>query len=264
MGEQKVFFVDAFASRLFTGNPAAVVPLETWPDDGAMQSIAMEHNLSETAFFAPTRGGADFHLRWFTPRREVALCGHATLATAHVLFEHLGFGKESVRFTTERSGVLGVAKVGSLLELDFPARPCERIEPPAGLNEALGRAAAECYRAGEDVLAVYDSKRHIHALEPDFRALSRVETRGVIVTAPGAGHDFVSRFFVPRYGIDEDPVTGSAHCALTTYWAARLGKRELTAHQVSARGGEIACRLAGDRVHLGGRCVTYLEGTIRV
>lgn len=259
----KIYQIDAFATRVFRGNPAGVVPLERWLPDETMQQIASEMNLSETAFFAPTPGGdADFHLRWFTPRREVELCGHATLASAHTLFEHLGFAGDRASFTSEHAGTLGVSRAGDVLTLDFPARERQEIEAGASFVRALGQQPACVYRTGTDLMAVFDNKRQVHAVEPDARAIAELDARGVIVTAPGAGHDFVCRFFAPRCGIDEDPVTGSAHCSLVPYWAQRLGKNELASHQVSARGGEIACRLDGDRVHLGGRCVTFFVGEI--
>jgi len=257
----KIFQIDAFTSRPFHGNPAAVVPLESWLPDDTMQAIGAEMNLSETAFFVPTpHGTADFHLRWFTPRREVELCGHATLASAHALFHHLGFAADRVTFTTGQAGPLAAVRDGDAITLDFPARGREEIDVGAEFVRALGQHPARAFRTGTDVMCVFDLKREVHAIEPDFRALAALDARGVIITAPGAGHDFVCRFFAPRYGIDEDPVTGSAHCSLAPYWGDCLGKTELTSHQVSARGGEIACRLVGDRVHLTGRCVTVFEG----
>ena len=250
--------VDAFATRAFEGNPAAVCPLERWLDDGLLQAIAGENNLSETAFFVPADEG--FELRWFTPVAEVDLCGHATLATAHVLFEHLGHPGEAVSFAT-RSGVLTVRRKDGLLEMDFPARPPTPCAAPEGLVRALGRQPTAVLRA-DDHLAVFDDEAAVRSLAPDFALLATLDLRGVIVTAPGCTDDFVSRFFAPRLGIPEDPVTGSAHCALAPYWAARLGKRVLSARQVSKRGGHIACALKDGRVMLAGSAVTFMEAQI--
>lgn len=247
--------VDAFATRAFEGNPAAVCPLERWLDDGLLQAIAEENNLSETAFFVASEKG--FRLRWFTPVSEVDLCGHATLATAHVLFEHLGHPGPAVRFAT-RSGVLTVRRKGSLLEMDFPASPPTPCTAPASLVKALGRQPAAVLRA-DDYLAVFDDEAAVRGLSPDFALLATLDLRGVIVTAPGSADDFVSRFFAPRLGIPEDPVTGSAHCTLAPYWADRLGRHRLSARQVSKRGGRLACELEGDRVLLSGSAVTFME-----
>ncbi|MFG0327523.1 MAG: PhzF family phenazine biosynthesis protein [Phycisphaerales bacterium JB037] len=265
---------DSFTSRTFHGNPAAVVPLEFWLDAGAMQAIALENNLSETAFVVRGgRDGTDYHLRWFTPAREVALCGHATLAAAHALMNHFGFRGDKVSFSTERAGILTVHKLttGNLASgqpgryrMDFPATPREPVEVTTDLVRALGRQPVEAFAAGEKLMAVFDSKKDVHAIEPDFAAIAALPHLGIICTAPGVGHDFVSRFFAPAAGVPEDPVTGSAHCVMAPYWAERLGKSELTAHQVSQRGGEVHCKVEADRVHLTGACVTYLEGTIRI
>lgn len=257
----RLYQVDAFARRLFEGNPAAVCPLEAWLDDAVLQAIAAENNLSETAFFVPQADG--FRLRWFTPAAEVDLCGHATLASAHVLFECLGFAGPEITFDT-RSGPLKVLREESgRLVLDFPAAAPEPTEPPAALLDGLGLAPAEVL-AADDYIAVFDCEATIRSLAPDFRALGRLDRRGVCVTAPGHDHDFVSRFFAPNVGVDEDPVTGSAHCQLTPYWAQRLGRNRLRARQVSRRGGDVLCELRGDRVLLTGHAVLYLEGTIRV
>ena len=250
--------VDAFATRAFEGNPAAVCPLERWLDDGLLQAIAEENNLSETAFFVPSDQG--FRLRWFTPASEVELCGHATLATAHVLFEHLGHAAQTVTFET-RSGPLTVKRKGGLLEMDFPARaptPCASFEL---LARALGRQPLEVLRA-DDYLVVFDSEAAVRDIRPDFALLGTLDLRGVIITAPGSSEDFVSRFFAPRLGIPEDPVTGSAHCTLAPYWAERLGKRCLSARQVSKRGGSILCELNDGRVLLSGSAVTFMEAQI--
>jgi len=248
--------VDAFASGPFTGNPAAVCLLDRPREDGWMQRVAAEMNLSETAFLL--REGGAYRLRWFTPKVEVDLCGHATLASAHVLF---GRGEPEARFLT-RSGVLNATRRGEWIELDFPALPVEEAPPPPGLVEALGVRPRFSGRSRFDHLVEVDSEDSVRALRPDFARLAAVDTRGTIVTARGTRHDFVSRFFCPAVGIDEDPVTGSAHCALAPYWAGRLGRPALRGFQASARGGEVAVRLAGDRVFLGGRAVTVLEGEL--
>lgn len=252
--------IDAFTGRVFAGNPAGVVLLEKPLPDGTLQAIAAENNLSETAFLL--RDKKTNHLRWFTPTVEVDLCGHATLATAFVVFERGETGIDRVEFGT-RSGPVAVRRAGELLELDFPARPPEPREPLPALAEALGAAPAELH-ASRDLMAVFEDEAAVRALEPDFAKLAAVDAFAVIVTAPGDGVDFVSRFFAPRAGIDEDPVTGSAHCTLTPYWARRLRKPRLTARQVSARGGELFLESRGDRVGIGGRAVSYLQGDIEV
>lgn len=263
----KLFQVDAFTSRVFGGNPAAVVPLDRWPADAAMQSIAAENNLAETAFFVPGGpDGADFDLRWFTPAVEVDLCGHATIASAHVLFRHLGFKGERIRFNS-RSGPLGVFREGDRLYLDFPARPPEPRQVTDALAAALGARPSEAL-AARDLLAVFDHEEQVRALRPDFPKVAALDTMGVVATAPAARNaDFVSRFFAPRVGINEDPVTGSTHCELIPYWSKRLGKDDLRALQVSARGGELQCGYldaARKRVKIGGQAVTYLVGEIEV
>ena len=253
-----IFQVDAFTGRLFAGNPAAVCPLETWLEDSQMQSIAAEINLSETAFFV--RNGESYDLRWFTPACEVDLCGHATLASAFVVFEILDPAASLVRFQT-RSGELRVSRHGDLLTMDFPARPPQPCNLSLALATALGKPPREL-GAARDYLAVYDSEDDVRALAPNMPAVAALDRFAVIVTAPGRDADFVSRFFAPAHGVDEDPVTGSAHCTLVPYWAERLGKTKLHALQVSARGGELWCELKGDRVTISGRAVRYLEGTI--
>lgn len=253
------YHVDAFAARPFEGNPAAVCPLDHWPDDALLQAIAAENNLSETAFFVPEEEG--FRLRWFTPVTEVDLCGHATLASAHVLYHELGHAGAALRFQT-RSGVLRVSRDGAGYLMDFPARPPVPCEPPAGLVRALGAQPAEVL-AADDYVAVFEDQEAVRALEPDFALLRTLDRRGVVVTAPGAGEvDFVSRFFAPGHGIPEDPVTGSAHCELAPYWGGRLGRDRLRARQLSARGGELACSLLGERVGLSGTAVTFMWGEI--
>ncbi len=250
--------VDAFTSRPFAGNPAAVCPLASWLDDKLLQAIAEENNLSETAFFVPSAKG--FRLRWFTPVTEVDLCGHATLAAAHVLFEILAYPDPAITFETN-SGDLHVRRHGKLLEMDFPAQPPLACPAPDALIRGLGVRPAEVLVA-EDYLAVFDSEDIIRAVTPDHTLLSLLDRRGVIVTAPGRDVDFVSRFFAPRVGVPEDPVTGSAHCALTPYWAARLGKDSLLARQVSKRGGDLLCAMKGKRVLLSGAAVTVMVATL--
>jgi PhzF family phenazine biosynthesis protein len=258
----KIFKVDAFTSEPFAGNPAGVCLLDGPRDDRWMQAVAREMNLSETAFLL--REGDGFRLRWFTSAVEVDLCGHATLASAHVLWEERILApSETARFAT-RSGRLLAARRGDLIELDFPAKPEERADPPENLLEALGVEPLYLGRNQFDYLALVDSEATVRALQPDFARLRRVTVRGVIVTAPAStpGYDFVSRFFAPAVGVDEDPVTGSAHCALGPFWAARLGKSALSAYQASARGGSLQVRVAGERVFLGGRAVTVLRGEL--
>jgi PhzF family phenazine biosynthesis protein len=256
----RMFQIDAFASRPFTGNPAAVVPLKSWLPDATMKAIAMESNLAETAFFVRTPDGeADFHLRWFTPSVEVDLCGHATLASAHALMAHLGWESTRVSFLS-RSGVLGVERMNDLYTLDFPRHRFDRVDVPAALIDALG-AEPEEFHVGPYAMSVFADQAGVRALRPDIRKLDAIEPGYHIVTAPGDDHDFVSRFFAPRAGIDEDPVTGSAHCMLAPYWAGRLGKRTLGARQISARGGDLICTYdGGERVGISGRAVTILEG----
>ena len=254
-----LYQVDAFASRVFAGNPAAVVPLENWLDDGTLQSIAAENNLAETAYIVGGRGR--YHIRWMTPTTEVDLCGHATLASAWVVLNELEPGKDAVTFDS-KSGPLVVTREGDLLALDFPSRPPEPATAalPA-LAEALGRAPREAW-AARDYMAVFDSAVEVQALRPDMARVVALDHFAVIVTAPGHGVDFVSRFFAPAEGVPEDAVTGSAHCTLIPYWARRLGKARLTARQVSSRGGELECEDRGGRVRIAGRAVRVLEGTV--
>lgn len=254
------FHVDAFASGLFSGNPAGVCVLADWLPDTTLQAIAAENSLAETAFLV--HRAVAYDLRWFTPTLEVDLCGHATLASAHVLFTHFGLLGSSVRFQTQ-SGLLGVARDGDKLTLDFPAWPAKKCEAPRGLIEGLG-ATPSYVAKNRDFLAVFDSEDAVRRLRPDMILLEKLDALGVIATAPGATCDFVSRFFAPRAGIPEDPVTGSAHCTLTSYWAERLGRNKLQARQISQRGGELECTLSGDRVQIAGRAVTYLTGFLQM
>lgn len=262
-----IYQVDAFADRPFTGNPAAVVPLEAWLPDEVLQAIAMENNLSETAYLVGADGRYD--LRWFTPAVEVDLCGHATLASCHVVFSHLGFSGDLIRFQT-RSGELTVRREGRLLAMDFPAADPTPVATPAGLAEALGAKVEACL-SGRMLMACLSSAESVLAVQPDFPALARLLTAhgyfSCIVTASYLGSedwDFVSRMFAPTKGIDEDPVTGSAHCDLVPYWAAKLHKSDLVARQASRRGGTLWCTLAGDRVVMRGRAVDFLKGEISV
>ncbi|MHB8055008.1 MAG: PhzF family phenazine biosynthesis protein [Candidatus Aminicenantales bacterium] len=255
----RLYQIDAFASALFRGNPAGVCPLETWLPDDLMQNIAMENNLAETAFYVRTRDR--FRIRWFTPAVEVDLCGHATLAAAYVIFNYDHFPENEIELDS-RSGVLRVRRAGGLLTLDFPADPLRPAAEPAGLTEALGARPREVFKGKTDYLAVFGTQAEIETLRPDFRKLAEVKARGIIVTARGNEVDFVSRFFGPQVGIDEDPVTGSAHTSLTPYWAAQLGKTEMSARQLSKRGGQLKVRLNGDRVEISGQARAYLEGRI--
>ncbi len=256
-----LFVVDAFADRVFAGNPAAVCPLKRWIPDAILGAIAAENNLSETAFLVPTDGG--FELRWFTPTTEVDLCGHATLASAFVL-DHLGHAGFPLRFETREAGVLTVSKTddGKFI-LDLPSRPSEPMSPPAGLSEAIGATVVEFERASKNVASLADETA-VRAARPDLGYVTKMDGDGLVITAKGDSVDFVSRYFAPHAGIAEDPVTGSAHCTLTPLWAKRLGKTKLAARQVSRRGGNVACELVGDRVQLGGTAVLYLEGMIRL
>ena len=255
-----IYQVDAFSDKLFGGNPAAICPLKEWLPAPQMQKIAAENNLAETAFFIPQ--GKDFELRWFTPESEVDLCGHATLATAHVLFTQLNFEGDTIHFHTLKAGTLTVSRKDDLYTLDFPSRAPQSCEVPEGLIEALGGIKPVEILRSRDYFIVYETEADVLALEPNFAALSRIESLGFVVTAPGDNSDFVSRFFAPSAGIDEDPVTGSSHCNLIPYWADRLGKFKLHAFQVSARRGELWCEHKGDRVLMSGKAVTYLIGEI--
>jgi len=250
--------VDAFANKPFEGNPAAVCPLEKWLDDATMQAIAEENNLAETAFFV--KEDETFRIRWFTPNTEVALCGHATLASAYVLFNELGFESDSVVFDS-LSGALGVARNGDLLTLDFPSQPPCVSDIPLGLENALGTSISRCLK-NEDYIVVLETERDVLKLQPDFSKLMEVDARGVIVTARSEKYDFVNRFFGPRVGVNEDSVTGSAYTKIVPYWAKELSKTKMLGKQVSSRGGEVICELDGDRVKIGGRGVLFSKGQI--
>jgi PhzF family phenazine biosynthesis protein len=254
-----IYQVDAFADRLFSGNPAAVVlPKSELPSE-TMQSIAAENNLSETAFVVP--GGKHHQIRWFTPTIEVDLCGHATLAAAHVLFIHKGYSDDTVTFSS-KSGPLHVRQEGEVLYLNFPADTIRAVGPTDDLISALGVDPIGTYRGRDDYLAIFDSEDTVFSLCPNLALLSEIPSRGVIVSAAGREVDFVSRFFAPQSGVPEDPVTGSAHTTLTPFWSKELGKKHLRARQISKRGGELICRDLGERVEIGGRAITFLVGEI--
>lgn len=256
----RIFQVDAFASKGFTGNPAAVMPMAQFPNDALMQAIAGENNLAETAFIVPD--GRDYRIRWFTPMNEVPLCGHATLASAAVVLERLESDRDSVIFHSA-SGPLAVTRAQNGYAMDFPARRPRLAAEPRGLSDALGASAVELAADDVNYLARLSDADTVRRLDPDFAAIARLDRKGVIVTAQGDGdgdYDFVSRYFTPAQGVPEDPVTGSAHCALVPYWSRILGKSDFRAFQASRRGGEVRCRLSGDRVELAGTCVFYLEG----
>jgi len=258
-----IWQVDAFTDEPFRGNPAAVCLLDAAIDEDRMQAIALEMNLSETAFVVPRDDG--FQLRWFTPACEVRLCGHATLASAHVLWsEDIADPSAPISFSTIHSGILTARRDGSRIELDFPARPPKRVAPPAGLADALGLEPRFVARAARDYLVLAEDEAVVRGLDPDFSALGRVEARGVIVTAPAAKFDFVSRFFGPAVGINEDPVTGSAHCCLGPFWAERFGRTTLIGYQASPRGGVVHVTVSGDRVLLAGSAVTTVRGQLAV
>jgi len=255
-----IYQIDAFSNRVFAGNPAAVCPIEEWLEDSVLQAIAQENNLSETAFFVPQENG--YHIRWFTPVAEVDLCGHATLATAFVIFNYLDRSSSQITFRS-RSGKLTVVQENELISMDFPSQPPVPCEAPKELLDGLKREPLEIL-CSEDYFVVFSSEKAIVELKPDMGLLKKLDLRGVIVTAKGDKVDFVSRFFAPKLGIDEDPVTGSAHCALTPYWAKKLNKKNVHAHQVSERGGELFCKDCGDRVVIAGRAVKFMEGICNI
>jgi len=257
-----IFQIDAFTNRRFAGNPAAVMPMETFLADAVLQAIAAENNLSETAFLVPQEG--DYRLRWFTPVTEVPLCGHATLASAAVVMERLEPGRNRVVFHSA-SGPLSVKRESESYMMDFPARPSEPVSTPPALAEALGGFPVEVLANQFNYMVLLESELLVRELAPDMAALASIDRPGVIVTARGDGnYDFVSRYFAPAKGIPEDPVTGAAHCMLAPYWAKRLGKSEFRAFQASRRGGEVLCRLVNDRTELQGDCVFYMEGEVEV
>ena len=256
--KQKIYQVDAFTDKLFQGNPAAVCPLEDWLSEELMQKIAMENNLSETAFYV--KEGSRYHIRWFTPTVEVDLCGHATLASAFVLFNYESHKGNTLSFLSDKSGVLNVRKDGDLLTLDFPADEIEKVEVSDVIKAGFNIQPSLAYRGKTDYLLVYENESDILNILPDYHKISVMDCRGIIVTARGEEVDFVSRFFGPQSGVNEDPVTGSAHTTLTPYWAKRLGKSNLTAFQLSARKGSLQCKLLGERVEISGQCRLYMIG----
>ena len=255
-----IYQIDAFSEEPFKGNPAAIVPLKSWLPDLTLQSIAEENNLSETAFFVPNDIG--FHIRWFTPKNEVELCGHATLASAYVIFNILNYNSDKVHLNSQ-SGRLSVSCSGDLLTLDFPSQKPEKCDIPKQLLNGLNKMPISCYKS-EDYLAVFKNEKEILDINPDFNELKKLDLRGIIITAKGSDYDFVSRFFVPKYGIDEDPVTGSAHTQLTPFWSEKLGKKKMSARQISRRGGNLICEQKDDRVFISGKAVKYFEGEINI
>ncbi|KXX70077.1 PhzF family phenazine biosynthesis protein [Flammeovirga sp. SJP92] len=258
-----IYQIDAFCEKIFKGNPAAVVPLGKWIDDELMQNIAMENNLAETVFFV--KENDQYAIRWFTPETEIRLCGHATLASAHYLFEHDHFEGETIHFLSHLSGPLSVTKKENGLELNFPSQKPELCDKPDFIEKALGCKVNSCSRQGMFLVAEIDAEEILKSLKPDFNLINKESPElGVIVTAKGDQVDFVSRFFHPGIGINEDPVTGSAHTVLIPYWAEKLDKKEMVAHQVSKRGGILHCALNDDRVLISGKAVTYLKGDIYV
>ena len=256
-----MYRADAFTNGPFTGNPAAICPLQNWLSDETMRNIAMENNLSTTAFYI--KEGNGYYIRWFTPTFELELNGNATLATAHILMQHEGHQENEIQFNS-KSGLLTVKKLGDYLTLNFPADEYERVKTPAELSISLNIRPTECYQGKTDYMLVYNSEQDILKLKPNFRAMSLVDARGVIVTAPGTKSDFVSRFFAPQHGIKEDSVTGSAHVTLTPYWAEKLNKKDLTAIQLSKRTGHLKCTALGNRVEISGQAITYLKADIFV
>lgn len=259
----KIFQIDAFTNQLFKGNPAAVCIMDEWLDDKLMQNIAAENNLAETAF--AVKSNDKFEIRWFTPAVEVDLCGHATLATAFVLFKHYQVNTTKINFFSKWSGELAVEKAeGGFLKLDFPADKVDEIETITELNNAIGKLPFKTLKGKTDFMLVYNDQADIEKINPDFSKLVKFSGRGVIVTAPGTDCDFVSRFFAPQSGINEDPVTGSAHTTLTPFWSVELNKKKLLAKQLSKRGGDLICEIAGDRVKISGKAVEYLVGEIKI
>ena len=258
-----IFHLDAFTAKPFAGNPAAVCPLVEWLDDRVLLSVAAENNLSETAYFVPR--GKNYELRWFTPRCEAKLCGHATLASGFVLMQILAPKLTSVRFETRYSGALTVSRDSNLFAMDFPSiAPWPCAAPPTTLIEGLGKTPADVLQIEDNYFAVYQNEQEVRSIRPDFKLLEKLHPAGVAITAPGRDADFVSRYFAPSYGIPEDPVTGSTHCSLAPYWAKRLGKRKLFARQVSERGGEIRCDVEEQRVILKGNAVLTLRGELLI
>lgn len=259
--KQKIYQVDAFADRLFSGNPAAVCPMQQWLEDEILQNIAMENNLAETAFYV--KQGDKYEIRWFTPAVEVDLCGHATLAAAYVLFNHEGHKSDTIQFYSPRSGELTVKQTNELLTLDFPTDIYHPVELASQLTACFNVEPIQAFKGKTDYMLIFEKEEQIRNLTPHFSEIEKLGGRGVIATAKGENVDFVSRFFAPQAGIEEDPVTGSAHTTLTPYWSKVLNKEELSAMQLSKRGGSLLCRYKGDRIEISGKAQLYLEGYIR-
>lgn len=255
-----LYQIDAFTQTIFGGNPAAVIPLNSWLDDAILQQIATENNLSETAFFV--KNNAEIELRWFTPLAEVNLCGHATLASAYVLFEELHFERDVIQFST-KSGILEVRKINNAFQMNFPIDSIEKIDDQVGDN-LFDIAAKEVWKGKEDLLLMFQNETEVNKLKPNLAMIAKTPFRGVIATAKGNNADFVSRFFTPQLGINEDPVTGSAHTTLVPFWAEKLNKQEFEARQISKRGGQLLCKLDGNRVHIAGNAIRYLKGEITI
>ena len=257
---QKIYQIDAFADTLFSGNPAAVCPLENWLDADIMQKIAGENNLAETAFTVPAENG--YEIRWFTPEVEVDLCGHATLTSAYTLMNFEGFSGEKINFFSRNSGTLTVNKNGDFLTLDFPKDNLQKVEDLAIFEKCFVYQPIEAYQGKTDYLLVFENEHQIQNIEPNIPEIAKINARGIIVSSISENFDFVSRFFGPNCGVNEDPVTGSAHTTLTPFWAEKLGKTKLTAKQISKRGGVLECELKNDRILISGKCKTYLKGEI--
>jgi len=257
---QKIYQIDAFADALFSGNPAAVCPLDNWLDADIMQKIAAENNLAETAFTVPVENG--YEIRWFTPEVEVDLCGHATLASAYTLMNFEGFSGEKINFFSRNSGTLTVTKNGDFLTLDFPKDNLQKVEDLAIFEKCFAYQPIEAYQGNTDYLLIFENENQIINIKPNFSEIAKINARGIIVSSISENFDFVSRFFGPNCGVNEDPVTGSAHTTLTPFWAEKLGKTKLTAKQISKRGGVLECELKNDRVLISGKCKTYLKGEI--
>ncbi|MFN3272465.1 MAG: PhzF family phenazine biosynthesis protein [Cloacibacterium caeni] len=257
---QKIYQIDAFADALFSGNPAAVCPLDNWLDADIMQKIAAENNLAETAFTVPVENG--YEIRWFTPEVEVDLCGHATLASAYTLMNFEGFSGEKINFFSINSGTLTVTKNGDFLTLDFPVDQLQKVEDLAIFEKCFAYQPIEAYQGKTDYLLIFENEHQIQNIEPNISEIAKINARGIIVSSISENFDFVSRFFGPNCGVNEDPVTGSAHTTLTPFWAEKLGKNKLTAKQISKRGGVLECELKNDRVLISGKCKTYLKGEI--
>lgn len=257
---QKIYQIDAFADALFSGNPAAVCPLENWLDADIMQNIAAENNLAETAFTVPVENG--YEIRWFTPEVEVDLCGHATLASAYTLMNFEGFSGEKINFFSRNSGTLTVTKNGDFLTLDFPVDNLQKVQDLAIFEKCFAYQPIEAYQGKTDYLLIFKNEHQIQNIEPNIPEIAKIDARGIIASSISENFDFVSRFFGPNCDVNEDPVTGSAHTTLTPFWAEKLGKTKLTAKQISKRGGVLECELKNDRILIGGKCKTYLKGEI--